>query len=145
MSFGRYSFGKVSFGGAVGVKIDVAPETYDFGSLGAGATAETGLDYFTLVNNSYFAVDVYIKGTDMTGGIPWTLADDGNPGSDIVALKAGLEGGSYNIIMKKSEPFNTLVEALAGEQKWGLKIYAPTEFSDGIEKSGTVTLTAVAS
>jgi len=128
-------------------KIGSGPDTIDFGSLDEGATEVTGLDYFTLVNNSGFAVDVFIKGTDMTGGVTWALADNGIPGADIVALKAGLEGDAYNIIVKKTAAFNELVGGLAdaASQKWGLQIQAPTSFSDGVEKSGTVTLTAVAS
>ena len=132
------------------VLLDVDEETYDFGPLAAGATAATGLDYFTLENKSSFPVDVYIKGTDLTNGNTWALANDGNPGEDIVALHAGLEGGSYNIIIKKDEPYNVLKSSLGSgsTQKWGLQIKTPTSFSnpdDISEKSGTITLIGVAS
>jgi hypothetical protein len=127
--------------------IGETPNSYAFGALAASATPVTGLDYFTVTNNSAFPIDITISGTNMNGGVTWTLADDGNPGADIYGLKAGLEGGDYTIIVKKTAPYNTLKASLAaaGTQKFGLKLFAPTSFSDGISKSGTVTLTAAAS
>lgn len=128
------------------VNIGESPTSYGFGTLGVGAAPSTGLDYFTITNNSGFAIDVLISGTDMSGGNGWVLADDGSPGSDIFGMLAGLEGDAYNIIVKKNTPYNTLVSDMPTDstQKWGLKFYAPTEFSDGVAKSGTVTLTPIA-
>lgn len=124
-----------------------APSSYDYGVVATSAIQSTGLDYFAVTNNSGFSVNITIGGTDMTGGISWTLSDDGNPGADIVGFKAGLDGGDYTIVVRKNAPYNTLVAGLGDglSQKWGLRIYVPTSFSDGVEKSGTVTLTAVAS
>ena len=129
------------------VNIGNIPGVYNFGMLIAGAVSATGLDYFEITNNSAFAIDIYIRGTDMTGGNGWLLANDGVAGSDIVAVKAGLDGGSYNIIVKKDEPYNVLMEALApfNSVLWGLQVSAPTEFSDGVEKTGTVTVIGTAS
>jgi hypothetical protein len=125
--------------------ISVFPTSYDFGSVTEGAIAASGLAYFTVTNNSSSAVNITISGSDMTGGVTWTLSDDGNPGTNIYGLKAGLETGDYTIIVKKNSPYNTLVSNLAasgGTQNWGLQLYAPTMFSDGNAKTGTVTLTA---
>jgi hypothetical protein len=125
--------------------ISNTPSSYDFGSVVEGETPSTELTYFTVTNNSSSAVNIAISGTDMTGGLfPWILSDDGNPGPDAYGLKAGLEGGDYTTTVKKSSPYNTLVSNLAasGTQKWGLRLYAPTTFSDGEAKTGTVTLTA---
>jgi len=99
-----------------------------------------------VTNGSGFAINITIGGIDMTGGITWTLADDGSPGTNIYGLKAGLEGGSYDIIVKKNTPYSALVSGLADSvtQRWGLKLYVPTTFSDGIQKTGTITLTATA-
>lgn len=131
---------------AVDPDIENLPTTIGFGVLTASATSTTGLDHLTVTNNSVFAVDISIKATDMTGGNAWTLSDTATPGEDIVGLKAGLSGGDYTIVVKKNAPYNDLVSGLAGEttQDWGLKIYAPTAFTDGVEKSGTITLTATA-
>jgi hypothetical protein len=128
--------------------ISVSPSSYDFGTLGVSTTADTGLTYFTITNTGTCTVDITIRGTDMTGGgYTWTLSDTATPGDMIYGMKAGLEGGDYTIIVKKSTPYNTLKSGLAvsGTQKFGLKLYTPTSFSDGNAKSGTITLTAVCS
>lgn len=125
--------------------ISNAPDNYNFGSVSQGDTPATGLTNFTVTNNSSAAIDITISGTDMTGGEPWILDDDGNAGENIYGLKAGLEAGDYTIVVKKNSPYNPLVSGLAasgGTQKWGLKLYVPASFSDEVEKTGTVTLTA---
>ena len=128
------------------VFIGDSPLSYDFGALAESATKATGLDYFTITNKSSFAVNITISGTDMSGGNAWDLADDGNIGNMTYALKAGLDGGSYNIIVRETAPFNTLKSNLASgtTQKWGMTLYAPSTFTDGVAKTGTVTITAVA-
>lgn len=120
------------------------PISQDFGAVSENGTYETGLTYFTVTNNSSGAVTITIKAIDFTGGAGWALSDTATPGANTAGLKAGLEGGDYTIIVKKTETFNTLVTGLAAEgtQKWGLKLYTPTTFSDGVQKSTTVTLTA---
>jgi len=127
--------------------ISNTPTSFDFGVLAEGAIVETtgGLTtaYFTVTNDSSYAVNITIGGTDLTGGTAWTLSDTATPETDTYGLKAGLEGGSYNIIVKSSSP-NFLVEGLAasGTQDWALQLLAPTTFTGGGENSGTVTLTA---
>jgi hypothetical protein len=123
-----------------------APTSYGFGTVHEGVPADTGLSYFTITNNSAFAINITLGGTDMTGGAAtWTLSDDGSSGTNIFGLYAGLEGGSFNIVVKKNAPYNTLKTGLAGSggtQKWGLKLITPSTFTDGGQKSGTVTITA---
>jgi len=126
--------------------ISNAPSFYNFGSVAEGATPASELTHFTVTNNSSFAVNITISGNDMTGGgFTWTLSDGAIPGPNTYGLMAGLEGGGYTIIVRKNSPYNTLVSNLAasgGTQRWGLQLYAPTTFSDGAAKTGTVTLTA---
>lgn len=83
----------------------------------------------------------------MAGGTTWTLSDTATAGADTFGLKAGLDGGSFNIVVKKTGPYNALISGLAtgNSQQWGLQFYAPTSFSDGGAKSGTITLTATQS
>ena len=123
--------------------ISNSPDNYPFGTLSEGSVTATGLTHFTVTNNSASDVNITIGGTDMTGGVPWELSDTAAP--DTYGLKAGLEEtGSYDIIVRETEPFFPLVSGLpASENKtWGLKFYAPTSFTDGANKTGTVTLTA---
>ena len=122
------------------------PDSYPFGILGEGETANTTINHFTLTNNSGFDVDVTIQGTDLNGGdATWTLADTAS--TDTYALEAGLDDAddSFDITVKKTAP-NYLVEDLAGgatTQDWGLKIYMPTSITDKENvMSGTVTLIA---
>jgi len=122
------------------------PDNYPFGTVIEGSTTETGLTHFTVTNNNAFAVNITIGGTDMTGGTTWTLSNDGTAGNMIYGLNAGLEDGSYNVIVNKAGG-NTLVSGLAGSggtQSWGLQFLAPSTMTDGESKSGTVTLTATA-
>jgi len=108
-------------------------------------TTSTGLNYFTVTNNSSYAVKITISATDMTGGDTWFLNDGGTPTATDYALKAGLEGGDYTITVTSGGV--ELVASVAGSggtQSWGLQLLAPTSFSDGGQKSGIVTLTATA-
>ena len=123
------------------------PTSYDFGIVQNNDTLATGLTYFTLSNYSSYAVNISISADDMVGDVSWTLSDTATPGPDVYGLKAGLEGGSYNIIVKKNAPYNILVSGLnpGSSQKWGLQLVAPTSMSDGSTKSVSITLTVVSS
>lgn len=121
--------------------------TYNFGTVGPSATVNTGLDYFTVTNTGGVTVNITIHGHDMTGsGYTWTLSDDASRGSDIYGMNSGLEGGSYNIIVKRSTSYNTLKAGLAASgtttQKWGLQFLSPSTSTGSAAMSGTVTLTA---
>ncbi len=110
-------------------EISVNPTSYAFGVLDEGGTYETlpgGLTYFTITNNSGYAVNITISATDMTGGTTWTLLPTAEPGTDTYGLKAGLEGGSYSVIVNTTG--NTLKSNLANgaTQRWGLQFLAPT-------------------
>ena len=85
----------------------------------------------------------------MTGGDPlvtWDLSDTGTAGDAIYALHAGLEGGSYSIVVKETENYNTLKSGLAslGTQSWGLQLSAPTLNAEGENMQGSVFLIATA-
>lgn len=111
-----------------------------------GSDYVSGLAYFRITNNSGGAVTITISGTDMTGGgYTWDLDDGGSPGNMIYALKAGLSGGDYTIIVRETATYNTLVASLEDEatQDFGLKIWTPTVYSDGNIKSGNITLSVI--
>lgn len=127
------------------IELDQSSWSVNGGSVVDEDTAyNTGLDWCTITNNSGGSVDIYIQGTDMTGGTAWDLSDDYSNGADIYGMRAGLYGGSYNIDVKESTT-NLLKDSLAdsGTQDFGLQMLTPTSYSDGVSKSGTVTVTAV--
>ena len=122
-----------------------APPTYNFGTLNQGQIAVTGLSQFTVNNYGEQPIDIAIRGTDATGtGTDWTLSDTATAGADTYGLYAGLSGDDYNIVVRKTSPYNNLVSGLAagGSQDWGIELHAPTSFSDWNAKTGNVTLTA---
>lgn len=124
--------------------ISNTPSSYNFDAVGPSAETPTGTSAFSVTNNSGSSVNITISGTDLTGGIPWTLSDTAAPGSATAGIKAGLSGGSYNIIVKQTAPFNTLKSNLANgaSQSWGFQLLAPTNYTDAVQKAGTITLTA---
>ena len=148
-----YGWGLIDALAAVGsvqstTDISNSPSSYPFGVLSENSTSQTGITYFTVTNNSAYPVNITIGGSDMIGGVTWTLSDTAMPGADTYGLRAGLEGdGGYTIIVKKNGPYNTLVSNLPslGTQRWGLELLSPIFFSDGTQKSGNVTLTATQS
>ena len=122
-----------------------SPGEYSFGILEESSIYQTGLNHFTVTNDSTYPVNITISGSDMSGlGATWVLADNATPGVNTYGLKAGLAGGSYNVTVRKNGPYITLINNLASQasQSWGLELLSPTSFTDGTQKSGVITLTA---
>jgi len=129
--------------GSLSIDLDIT--TWEIGSVNVSETKNTGLDYYTMTNDGDITCDITVNGTDMTGiGTTWTLSDTATAGDAIYGLKAGLTGESYNVIVRKSATYNTLVYNLIanGTQEFGLELYTPTANIGGVEVTGTVTLTA---
>jgi hypothetical protein len=59
--------------------------------------------------------------------------------------KTGYVGqGDYSVIVRKNTTYNTLIYQMpvGAIYKWGLKFYTPSSITDGVAKTGTITLTA---
>jgi len=98
--------------------------------------------YFTLTNRSSVAVNIVIRATNFTGGVGWALA--GTPGANIVTLKAGRSGDAAEGNMLTLTTSNqSFISGLAASTSrlWELKLETGT-FTDELEKSSTITLTA---
>ena len=137
------------------VEADISntPATWSFGSVLPNITVWSsgsepswpltdGDAYFTVTNNSGFAVDIGISCTNFNGGVTITLA--GSPGTNIcsvISYKEGDGSGDGLTLTTSNQPF---IDALAdsADIDWELKFMSPTEYTDSVGKSGTVTLLA---
>lgn len=116
--------------------------TKDFGTVKPNTNHSTGLTYCSLQNVSGGTVDGYIHGTDWTGGVTWTLSDTATPGTNTIGWIAGIEGDSYNKIIKKNEPYTQLFSNLANDAtiRFGFQLLSPTITTDDVEKTGVYTV-----
>jgi len=106
-------------------------------------------DYALITNTGGVAVDVQIQGLDIEGGsYDWTLGS--SAGDQTYSLYANSEASPtvYDIEVKKAD-YSYLCEDLAveGTYNWSMKFTAPTALNpadDGLQKSTTITLVAIA-
>jgi hypothetical protein len=98
----------------------------------------------TITNTGSVAEDIDIKVAAFTGGTGWTISTDDSPAEGEIAILAVVTGGDTasmtQVITTDSELTGSL--ASSGTIKWSMKMITPASFTDGVEKSGTVTLTA---
>jgi hypothetical protein len=130
------------------ISISVLPTTNDFGVVAASSTPSTTTTYFTIDNNSSVVTDqtIAVTTTTWSGGVTWTHSDTCTPGADTAGLMANKGGtwGTGDIIVKNASP-NPIAEnqPATTDYSFGLKLYAPTSFSDGVQKQIIVRVTAV--
>jgi len=129
------------------ISISVDITDHDFGTVVESATPSTTTSYFTITNSCTVLTDNTVGVTTATwsGGVTWTHSDTCTPAADTAGLKAN-KGGTWDtgdVIVKFTSP-NILADDQAITTNWsfGLKLYAPTSFSDGVEKEIIVRITA---
>jgi hypothetical protein len=131
------------------VEVSVSPTTYNFGSVAESSTYNTTTTYFTLTNASSIQTDQTINVTtsNWTGGVGWIHSDTCTPGVNTAGLKANRGGtwGTGDVIVPYSTS-NYIYENCPASTNYtfGLKLYTPTEFTDGSVKTIIVRITAVA-
>jgi len=129
--------------------ISVNPTEYGFGIVTVSSTPSTTTTYFTIDNNSTIQTDQTISVTtsSWSGGSGWTHSDTATPGVDTAGLFANRGGiwGTGDIIVTYNSP-NYIYEncPIGTGYSFGLKLLAPTSFSDGAQKQIIVRITAVA-
>ena len=100
----------------------------------------------TITNTGSVPETISVHAHDFTGGAGWTLHGT-TEGADIVVLAAGTTGTANVAGMKylvDTTPQELIHElAAAGTQKWCLRLKTGT-FTDGVEKTTTVTVSAAA-
>jgi len=153
---GYWAMSAASFAPYV-VEADISndPATWNIGHVQAGnvkyfsANGEQDDDYALITNTGGVAVDVQIQGLDIEGGsYDWTLGS--SAGDQTYSLYANSEASPtvYDIEVKKAD-YSYLCEDLAveGTYNWSMKFTAPTALNpadDGLQKSTTITLVAIA-
>jgi hypothetical protein len=125
------------------VSISNAPSTWAIGVIAASGTAATDAGYFVITNTSSVAINVSIWCTStFTGGNAWTLASNGASASMVVGLYAGTVSGTWDKVVSASPGQVLKSLSASANQSWHMKLWAPTVFTDGVEKTGTVTISA---
>lgn len=129
--------------------ISVSPTTYSFGTVQPSSTTNTTTSYFTITNSSTIQTDQTISVTtsNWSGGNQWTHSDTATQGADTAGLKSNRGGtwGTGDVIVKYSSP-NYIYENCPASTNYsfGLGLWAPTSFSDGVVKTITVRISAAA-
>jgi len=123
--------------------------SYDFGVVAASSTPSNATNWATVTNLSTVQTDqtIAVTTTSWSGGVTWTHSDTATAGADTAGLLAAVGGswGDADIIVKNGSP-NFIYEnkAAGGTYSFGLKLVAPTSFTDGIAKSIIVRISAAA-
>lgn len=99
----------------------------------------------TITNTGSVAEDIDIKVAAFTGGTGWTISTDDTPVEGEISIRAGVTGTANEAAMVQVITTDTeLVDALAtsGTIMWCMEMETPASFTDGVAKTGIVTLTA---
>ena len=99
----------------------------------------------TITNTGSVAEDIDIKVAAFTGGDGWTISTDDTPVEGEISIRAGVtatenEAAMVQVITTDTELTGSL--ASLGTIKWCMEMETPASFTDGVLKTGIVTLTA---
>lgn len=147
------------------VTITATPEflaiTNDSGNWSIGTIAAAATVYFTadslipaeplvdgdmkgtITNGGSVTSDIAIHGHNFTGGVGWTLSADNTPGENEAAIRAGITGMADRAAMIQVISTDTDLKtslAASGTIMWCMELLTGT-FTDGVEKTSSVTLT----
>lgn len=130
------------------VSISCNQTDLDYGVVAANITSNTTTNWATIDNTSTVQTDQTIGVTTSTwaGGVTWTHSDTCTVAEDTAGMKANKNGtwGTGDVIVKYSSP-NYIAENQAADTDYyfGLSLWTPESFTDGVEKTITVRISAV--
>ena len=128
------------------ITISVNQSTYDFSTIAESSVTNTTAGYFGITNGSTVQTDqtVSVTSTNWTGGVGWVHSDTCTPGTATAGMKAQRVGQSW-VIVKNAAP-NYIYENCPASTSYSfaLSLHAPTTFTDGVEKSIVVRVSAAA-
>lgn len=132
----------------IAITVDVTSKA--FGTVAASSTPNTTTSFFTIDNTSSVQTDQTIAVTTATwssAGAGWTHNDAGTPGANTAALLAN-KGGTWgvgDVIIKNAAPLNIAENQTAlADYSFGIRLLAPTSFTDGQQNTIIVRVTAAA-
>ena len=135
-----------TFGGPVGV-LDVSQIIYASTNTTSAPSnpIHTSEAPFKLSNNSTVRINVAISTDNWTGGDGWVVSHTATPGANTFGMKAGVNGTdpAAMVLVRKTGP-DTLKTGTAVGEDWtfDMQLLTPTSYTDGVVKTGTVTITA---
>lgn len=130
------------------VSISCNQTDLDYGVVAANITSNTTTNWATIDNTSTVQTDQTIGVTTSTwaGGVTWTHSDTCTVAEDTAGMKANKNGtwGTGDVIVKYSSP-NYIAENQTADTDYyfGLSLWTPESFTDGVEKTITVRVSAV--
>jgi hypothetical protein len=139
----------IEYSSAASYNVAVTPDSYDFGTVAVSSVTSTNTSAFSVDNTSTAQSDQTISVTAniWDGGIDWSHSDTAEAGADTAGLKSNRGGtwGTGDVIVKYTSP-NYIYENCPAvtDYSFGLRLLAPTSFSDGVQKTITVRISAAA-
>jgi len=134
-------------GSFVGISCDQT--IYDFGSISANSTTNTGTGWATITNSSSVVIDITIGCNGWSGTTAWAYGASANDTAQLQASATfgGATGstgaGNYDKVIPSGS--TTLLcddLAIGNNPAWEMQLQAPTSFTHGYTQTTTVTLTA---
>lgn len=131
------------------VAITSSQTSYNFGVVAASSTPSTATTWALITNTSTVQTDqtISVLAATWSGGVTWTHSDTNAPGADTAGMLSNKGGtwGTGDVIIKYTTPNDIATnQAALTNYSFGLKLTAPTSFTDGVEKSITVRVSAAA-
>jgi len=121
--------------------------SYDFGAVDESQNYTMATGWVGITNSSSTQTDVTIRVTTTTwsGGVTWAHSDTATIGTDTAGLVSSNGTGALNIIVKNAAPNDIYTNLPSGVNfTYETRLNAPSAFTDGVQKSITLRITAAA-
>ena len=129
----------ITFNPSGNIDLDISPQSADVGVVGAGSSAGTAANYFTLYNNGTVGMDTQIEANSTTDSGNLTLDGDGSPGLDYFSLY--VTGNCPNQYIS-STPANWKQDlAPGGSETFGITVYLGQISMDYGQEKVTINVT----
>lgn len=129
------------------VEISCNQSSYAFGVVSASSTPYTATNWGSITNTSTVQTDQSISVSgNWTGGVGWTHSDTATPGENTAGMLSNRGGtwGSGDITITIAGAYVYENCPASTNYTFGLKLIAPTGFTDAVQKTITVSISAAA-